>query len=256
MSYFTSDSMSITDLCSPRPLGGRHAAVIPALPEEYDNAVPLGPYYPKRDTSDPNLPRGMAHYPQHIIAQAEAERVSKQGGMTQQMHVQQMTMAGPSGLGQHIHPHPHLHQHLAGHSPFAAHPGAQVHMPVQLSPEGIPLHGQMLSSAEHGPPGSVPTQLQMQMQLHGIQPMSGVPPVAGVAQPVAGSVASAPSRDGSKSGSGSEGTSPHVETAASSSTSPVGSVASVAAAAATTIASLMNAYPLRPQTSAEGESNS
>jgi hypothetical protein len=28
------------------PLGGRHAAVIPALPEEYDAAVPIGAYYP------------------------------------------------------------------------------------------------------------------------------------------------------------------------------------------------------------------
>ncbi|PPQ68372.1 hypothetical protein CVT24_004793 [Panaeolus cyanescens] len=59
------------------PLGGRHAAVIPALPEEYDSSLPLGAYYPKRDNSNPNVPRGMAHYPSHIIAQAEAERGQK-----------------------------------------------------------------------------------------------------------------------------------------------------------------------------------
>ncbi|KAF9031437.1 F/Y rich C-terminus-domain-containing protein [Panaeolus papilionaceus] len=59
------------------PLGGRHAAVIPALPEEYDSSLPLGAYYPKRDPSNPNVPRGMAHYPSHIIAQAEAERGHK-----------------------------------------------------------------------------------------------------------------------------------------------------------------------------------
>ena len=198
----------------------------------------------------------MAHYPQHIIAQAEAERASKQGAITPQMQVQQMQMAGPSGLGQHMHPHPHLHhqhQHLTGHSPFAPHPGAQIHLPVQLSPDGIPLHPQMLSSPDHVPPGSVPTQLQMHMQLHGIQPMPGVPSATGVAQPAAGPAASTPGRDGSKSGAGSEGATPHTESAASSSTSPAGSVASVAAAAATTIASLMNAYPLRPQTNAEGD---
>ena len=28
------------------PLGGRHAAVIPALPEEFDSSIPLWGYYP------------------------------------------------------------------------------------------------------------------------------------------------------------------------------------------------------------------
>jgi len=55
------------------PLGGRHAAVIPALPEEYDASMPIGAYYPKREASaNPNVPRGLSHYPQHVIAQAEA----------------------------------------------------------------------------------------------------------------------------------------------------------------------------------------
>ncbi|KAF9013131.1 F/Y rich C-terminus-domain-containing protein [Cyathus striatus] len=31
------------------PLGGRHAAVIPALPEEYDASHPIGAYYPDRN---------------------------------------------------------------------------------------------------------------------------------------------------------------------------------------------------------------
>ncbi|CAA7262897.1 unnamed protein product [Cyclocybe aegerita] len=53
------------------PLGGRHAAVIPALPEEYDASMPIGAYYPRRDSSDPSVPRGLSHYPQHIIAQAQ-----------------------------------------------------------------------------------------------------------------------------------------------------------------------------------------
>lgn len=33
-------------VCS--PLGGRHAAVIPALPEEFDSTMPLGAYYPSQ----------------------------------------------------------------------------------------------------------------------------------------------------------------------------------------------------------------
>lgn len=95
-----------------RPLGGRHAAVIPALPEEYDASMPLGAYYPKRDTNpNPNVPRGMSHYPQHIIAQAEAQkRLAAQQTQQQQ---QQSPIAGPSGSGpasssvpapQHINP--------------------------------------------------------------------------------------------------------------------------------------------------------
>jgi len=60
---------------SSRPLGGRHAAVIPALPEEYDASMPIGAYYPKREASaNPGVPRGLSHYPQHIIAQAKAQK--------------------------------------------------------------------------------------------------------------------------------------------------------------------------------------
>ena len=60
------------------PLGGRHAAVIPALPEEYDASLPIGTYYPRRDeVVESELPRGLSYYPQHIIAQAEAQRVTR-----------------------------------------------------------------------------------------------------------------------------------------------------------------------------------
>ena len=72
------------------PLGGRHAAVIPALPEEYDTSLPIGAYYPQRnEAADSDLPRGLSYYPQHIIAQAEAQRVAKAG--------QVEAIAGPSG---------------------------------------------------------------------------------------------------------------------------------------------------------------
>lgn len=64
---------------SSRPLGGRHAAVVPALPEEYDTSMPIGAYYPKREVSaNPGVPRGLSHYPQHIIAQAEAQKSQQQ----------------------------------------------------------------------------------------------------------------------------------------------------------------------------------
>jgi hypothetical protein len=49
--------------------------VIPALPEEYDASMPIGAYYPKREASaNLGVPRGLSHYPQHIIAQAEAQK--------------------------------------------------------------------------------------------------------------------------------------------------------------------------------------
>ncbi|KAF8812915.1 hypothetical protein BYT27DRAFT_7220736 [Phlegmacium glaucopus] len=72
------------------PLGGRHAAVIPVLPEEYDASMPIGAYYPKREVSaNPGVSRGLSHYPQHIIAQAEAQK-------SQQLAIQQAKETGAS----------------------------------------------------------------------------------------------------------------------------------------------------------------
>lgn len=83
-------------VCS--PLGGRHAAVIPALPEEYDASMPIGAYYPserdklKREASaNPDLPRGMSHYPQHILAQAEAQRAQQQAVQQAKQQAQQLS---------------------------------------------------------------------------------------------------------------------------------------------------------------------
>jgi len=80
------------------PLGGRHAAVIPALPEEYDASMPIGAYYPserdklKREVSaNPDLPRGMSHYPQHILAQAEAQRAQQQAVQQAKQQAQQLS---------------------------------------------------------------------------------------------------------------------------------------------------------------------
>jgi hypothetical protein len=60
-----------------RPLGGRHAAVIPALPDEYENLLPIGTlqYHDKqRNVPPPDPSRGLSYYPQHIIQQAQQER--------------------------------------------------------------------------------------------------------------------------------------------------------------------------------------
>ena len=41
--------------------------------------MPIGAYYPKREISaNPGVPRGLSHYPQHIIAQAEAQKSQQQ----------------------------------------------------------------------------------------------------------------------------------------------------------------------------------
>ncbi|KAF9485769.1 hypothetical protein BDN70DRAFT_795187 [Pholiota conissans] len=102
------------------PLGGRHAAVIPALPEEWDSSMPLGAYYPKRDSNpNPGVARGLSHYPRHIIAQAEAQKAARLAEEQTQLQQQQQPIAGPSGLGsasssatasQHINQHelPHI----------------------------------------------------------------------------------------------------------------------------------------------------
>lgn len=82
--------------------------MIPALPEEYDSSMPLGAYYPKRDEQvDPSVPKGLSHYPQHIIAQAEAEKQQKLAQEHLRQRLQQLTqpqgqyqpqpVAGPSG---------------------------------------------------------------------------------------------------------------------------------------------------------------
>ncbi|KAF5377869.1 hypothetical protein D9615_006687 [Tricholomella constricta] len=91
------------------PLGGRHAAVIPALPEEYDASMPIGAYYPTdRDkmrrtsgTPDTPSPKGISHYPQHIIAQAEAQRAQQQAlQQAQQIGAQPLKPGEGSGLQQ------------------------------------------------------------------------------------------------------------------------------------------------------------
>jgi hypothetical protein len=84
------------------PLGGRHAAVIPALPEEYDAAMPIGPYYPPRPQIPRDTPDGprVSHYPPHIMAQAaqaQAKRAPPPPPQQQQPQPQQQHQQQPQG---------------------------------------------------------------------------------------------------------------------------------------------------------------
>ncbi|KIL66739.1 hypothetical protein M378DRAFT_74794 [Amanita muscaria Koide BX008] len=59
------------------PLGGRHAAVIPALPDEYENILPLSTlqHHDKQRNATPSDPtKGLSYYPQHIIQQAQQQQ--------------------------------------------------------------------------------------------------------------------------------------------------------------------------------------
>lgn len=59
------------------PLGGRHAAVIPALPDEYENILPLSTlqhHDKQRNATPPDPTKGLSYYPQHIIQQAQQQQ--------------------------------------------------------------------------------------------------------------------------------------------------------------------------------------
>ncbi|KAG5646017.1 hypothetical protein DXG03_004619 [Asterophora parasitica] len=141
------------------PLGGRHAAVIPALPDEYDASLPIGPYYPTdRDklrrasaAIETPPPKGISHYPQHIIAQAEAQRAQQQAlQQAQQIGAQPLKPGEGSGFQQ---PHD------------APPPSGQQQQPQQQ--QGIPppmgfqeFRPQATMSADRTPqsePGAMPT---------------------------------------------------------------------------------------------------
>ncbi|KAK7462468.1 hypothetical protein VKT23_008070 [Stygiomarasmius scandens] len=97
------------------PLGGRHAAVIPALPEEYDASLPIGAYYPsaydrpKRDPGavpdQPDQPRH-SHYPPHIMAQQHSPsppQAASQGSVSPNQPVPvSQPMSLPQTTVQHV----------------------------------------------------------------------------------------------------------------------------------------------------------
>ncbi|KAF7768307.1 hypothetical protein Agabi119p4_7550 [Agaricus bisporus var. burnettii] len=167
------------------PLGGRHAAVTPALPEDYDSTLPIGALYPaererlKREVA--TSPRGLNHYPQHIIAQAEAQVQRKE----------------PSG-GQ-----------ISGQQPNAGHPlvPSEVTLPVlngHAMPHSSPGHllgpGAVISSTQPSAsappntqgPSSVPATIASIMSAYPA-PVA-TPPVATTSStPPSGSASSLPS---------------------------------------------------------------
>ncbi|KAF9016520.1 hypothetical protein BDZ89DRAFT_961858 [Hymenopellis radicata] len=82
------------------PLGGRHAAVIPALPEEYDSSTPIGAFYPserdklQKERAEERAASGeppKSHYPPHIMAQGAA----RPGQRLQQPQQQQQPQPPP-----------------------------------------------------------------------------------------------------------------------------------------------------------------
>ncbi|KAJ7741296.1 F/Y rich C-terminus-domain-containing protein [Mycena metata] len=136
------------------PLGGRHAAVIPALPEEYDAHMLAGPYYPPRarvpTREEGEAPR-QSHYPPHIIAQAQQQ--------------QQQAQASGSGAGKQRTPTPQQQQMPPGHDPHAhmstgPSGGANYYLPhthgqpddTEPSAPGAPSGAPYLPEAGYPPP--------------------------------------------------------------------------------------------------------
>ncbi|KAK0504292.1 F/Y rich C-terminus-domain-containing protein [Armillaria luteobubalina] len=88
------------------PLGGRHAAVIPALPEEYDSSMPIGPYYPSTSEKlrreqlavQAGQPR-KSHYPPHVMARA-AQEAQNSARQQQQAHPPPQPIPQPQPMPQ------------------------------------------------------------------------------------------------------------------------------------------------------------
>ncbi len=88
--------------------------MIPALPEEYDASMPIGAYYPRRNEAvDPILPRGLSHYPQHIIAQAESKAAQEQGSIVPESSGSAISVSGPPPMSPSIVSQMQQHQTMA-----------------------------------------------------------------------------------------------------------------------------------------------
>ncbi|KAJ2914714.1 hypothetical protein MD484_g5689, partial [Candolleomyces efflorescens] len=142
------------------PLGGRHAAVIPALPEEYDAAVPRGAVYHsplerekrlrhEEQASPGELPKGLSHYPQHIIAQAAAQHIAEhQHALTPPLSEQPPPPAGssaevsasntpaPQGETNVVDHHLHHHHHQAQQHPIRTVGAVAAPVPTTTLPNG------------------------------------------------------------------------------------------------------------------------
>ncbi|EAU86330.1 transforming growth factor beta regulator 1 [Coprinopsis cinerea okayama7 len=145
------------------PLGGRHASVIPALPEEYDASTPRGPVYHtplEREkmkavvgsASPGDLPKGLSHYPQHIIAQARMQH----------------QVAGPSTAPLQTH------GGHSGHSTPTPQPPAQVPLQEQAPQQQPSAVNSNPEQHSQSPPAAPP-----EAQPH---PVTAPPPVAALPQ--------------------------------------------------------------------------
>ncbi|KAJ7160056.1 hypothetical protein C8R46DRAFT_905950 [Mycena filopes] len=127
------------------PLGGRHAAVIPALPEEYDSHMLPGPYYPPRarvPTREEGEGPRQSHYPPHILAQAAQQQQQAQASgsgtkRTPTPQQQQPEYGGAGGeSGRQVMPPAH-EQHANYYLPHThSQPGADASAPG--GPSGTP----------------------------------------------------------------------------------------------------------------------
>ncbi|KAF5344885.1 hypothetical protein D9758_011562 [Tetrapyrgos nigripes] len=176
------------------PLGGRHAAVIPALPEEYDHSMPIGAYYPtaqdrqKRDASAaPETPR-TCHYPPHIMAQQRSTPPASQ-------HPQHSPSPAPPqpGTSQMHHPSPQgppLNQPFPISQPMPLSQATAQHVPQMVlphqpvgTPNGLhiqhyqpprPSSGQAAVFSTAAPPPIPPTPATIASIMHAY-PADGIP---------------------------------------------------------------------------------
>lgn len=165
--------------CLRSPLGGRHAAVTPALPEDYDSTLPIGALYPaERDRLKREAianPRGLNYYPQHIIAQAEAQRKDQSG--SQQIAQQESPpipesvlspldtrVAGPNGhvgtspiSGQPPGPAPIVPNAVSSQPPTACAPPSLQGSPTSVTPTIASIMSAYPAPVATSTPASAPT---------------------------------------------------------------------------------------------------
>lgn len=168
------------------PLGGRHAAVTPALPEDYDSTLPIGALYPERDRPKREInssPRGLNYYPQHIIAQAEAQRKQQTSAQTRP----QVDQQAATPILNHSHPSassvttlPALDTRTAisnGH--ISAPPLSQ--QPVATTPQPPPVPQPLTTETSpnlQASPNTVPTTIAGIMNAYPVPTANPPPPPA------------------------------------------------------------------------------
>ncbi|KAI5897087.1 uncharacterized protein SCHCODRAFT_01200512 [Schizophyllum commune H4-8] len=191
------------------PLGGRHAAVIPALPEEYDSTMPMSTLiaqkHQQQQQAQPPQPR-QSYYPPHVasqqpgkprIAHPPPQPAPSQGQTAEQPatgrgqnHYPAYTPNPPSGSpSAQANPSLAAYQAFLASFPGGAPPGFFQMLPpgaypAGMSPGFVPT-GMMISPGSMIPPGAVmpmgtmipPGAIPIPM------PMAGAPPPTGMLAP-------------------------------------------------------------------------